>query len=39
VLLYRAGLPPALVSFNDAGHLTGALRWTGFPDSLRPGTG
>jgi serine/threonine-protein phosphatase PGAM5 len=39
VLRYRAALPPALISFNDAAHLTGPLRWTGFPDSLRPRSG
>ena len=37
VLLYRAGMPPALVSFNDVGHRTESLRWTGFPAGLRPG--
>lgn len=37
VLLYRAGMPPSLVTYNDAGHLTKPLRWTGFPDTLRPG--
>jgi broad specificity phosphatase PhoE len=36
VIMYRAELPPALVSFNDAAHLTRPLRWTGFPASLRP---
>jgi serine/threonine-protein phosphatase PGAM5 len=39
VILYRPELPPALVSFNDAAHLTRPLRWTGFPASLRPATG
>jgi len=39
VLMYRSGLPPSLVSFNDAGHLTRPLRWTGFPDGLRPAAG
>lgn len=39
VLLYRPEMPPSLVSFNDAGHLPGSLRWTGFPDGLRPATG
>jgi serine/threonine-protein phosphatase PGAM5 len=39
VLMYRAQLPASLVGFNDAGHLTWPLRWTGFPDSLRPAAG
>jgi serine/threonine-protein phosphatase PGAM5 len=39
VLLYRPEMPPSLVSFNDASHLPAALRWTGFPESLRPATG
>lgn len=38
IILYRAELPPALVSFNDGAHLTRQLRWTGFPAALRPGT-
>jgi serine/threonine-protein phosphatase PGAM5 len=38
VLLYRPEMPPSLVSFNDAAHLPGELRWTGFPDGLRPAT-
>jgi broad specificity phosphatase PhoE len=37
VLLYQPGLPPSLVSFNDAAHLPGQLRWTGFPAQRRPG--
>jgi serine/threonine-protein phosphatase PGAM5 len=36
VIMYRPEMPPALVSFNDAAHLTRPLRWTGFPASLRP---
>jgi serine/threonine-protein phosphatase PGAM5 len=36
VIMYRAEMPPALVTFNDASHLTRPLRWTGFPASLRP---
>jgi serine/threonine-protein phosphatase PGAM5 len=36
IIMYREGMPPALVSFNDAAHLTSALRWTGFPSSLTP---
>lgn len=39
VLLYRAELPPSLLSFNDASHLTAPLRWTGFPPGLRPSSG
>jgi hypothetical protein len=31
-----AGLPPSLLTFNDAGHLSPELRWTGFPPTLRP---
>jgi serine/threonine-protein phosphatase PGAM5 len=38
VLLYRPDMPPSLVSYNDAGHLTAELRWTGFPAALRPAT-
>jgi serine/threonine-protein phosphatase PGAM5 len=37
-IMYRPGVPPALVSFNDAAHLIEALRWTGFPHALRPAT-
>jgi len=36
VIEYRDGLPPLLVVFNDMGHLPGELRWTGFPDGVRP---
>ena len=36
VILYQAGRPASLVSFNDAAHLPTSLRWTGFPDRLRP---
>jgi serine/threonine-protein phosphatase PGAM5 len=36
LILYRAGLPDALVSYNDASHLPPDLRWTGFPAELRP---
>jgi serine/threonine-protein phosphatase PGAM5 len=39
VLLYRAERPPSLLSFNDASHLTAALRWTGIPPGLRPPSG
>jgi serine/threonine-protein phosphatase PGAM5 len=38
-IMYRHGMPPVLVSFNDAAHLTAPLRWTGFPAALRPATG
>jgi serine/threonine-protein phosphatase PGAM5 len=38
IIMYRHGMPPALVSFNDAAHLTRPLRWTGFPAALRPAT-
>jgi serine/threonine-protein phosphatase PGAM5 len=38
VILYRPDMPPALVAFNDAAHLTRTLRWTGFPPALRPAT-
>ncbi|MGW5158353.1 histidine phosphatase family protein [Nonomuraea wenchangensis] len=36
VIHYRPGLPPTLVVFNDMGHLPADLRWTGFPDGVRP---
>jgi serine/threonine-protein phosphatase PGAM5 len=36
VIAYRAGWPASLVTFNDAGHLPPALRWTGFPAALTP---
>jgi len=36
VILYRAGRPASLVSFNDVGHLPPRLRWTGFPAELVP---
>ncbi|MEV4286224.1 histidine phosphatase family protein [Nonomuraea bangladeshensis] len=36
VIHYRPGLPPTLVMFNDMGHLPAELRWTGFPDGIRP---
>jgi len=39
IIRYQGGLPAALLSFNDAGHLTDPLRWTGFPDDLRPASG
>jgi serine/threonine-protein phosphatase PGAM5 len=39
VIAYVPGLPSALVSFNDAGHLPPELRWTGFPAAVRPAGG
>ncbi|MET7333572.1 histidine phosphatase family protein [Nonomuraea sp. NPDC005650] len=33
---YRGGLPPTIVMFNDMSHLPADLRWTGFPDTIRP---
>jgi serine/threonine-protein phosphatase PGAM5 len=39
VIMYRAEMPPALISFNAASPLTRPLRWTGFPAALRPATG
>jgi len=39
VITYRPGLPPSLLTFNDAGHLPPDLRWTGFPATLRPPSG
>lgn len=36
VIEYRHGLPPTVVMFNDMSHLPPELRWTGFPESVRP---
>ncbi|MGW5261907.1 histidine phosphatase family protein [Microbispora sp. NPDC004025] len=36
VIDYRDGLPPTLVMFNDMSHLPPGLRWTGFPEGVRP---
>ncbi|MBF8191562.1 histidine phosphatase family protein [Nonomuraea sp. K274] len=36
VIEYRNGLPPTIVMFNDMSHLPTDLRWTGFPDVMRP---
>jgi len=36
VIAYAAGLPASLLTFNDAGHLSPDLCWTGFPPTLRP---
>ncbi|GHE76574.1 histidine phosphatase family protein [Streptomyces griseoaurantiacus] len=34
VIRYAPGRPPALLLFNDTGHLPADLRWTGFPREL-----
>ncbi|WOX23084.1 histidine phosphatase family protein [Streptomyces solicathayae] len=34
VLRYAPGRPPSILLFNDAGHLSADLRWTGFPPEL-----
>ncbi|MGW4777775.1 histidine phosphatase family protein [Streptomyces filamentosus] len=34
VIRYAPGRPPAVLLFNDTGHLTADLRWTGFPPEL-----
>jgi broad specificity phosphatase PhoE len=39
VIAYQAGLPPSLLTFNDARHLPADLGWTGFPAALRPASG
>jgi len=39
VIAYQPAAPPSLISFNDAGHLPPALRWTGFPPSAAPLSG
>ena len=36
VIEYRDGLPPTIVMFNDMSHLPTDLRWTGFPEGMRP---
>lgn len=36
VIEYRDGLPPTIVMFNDMSHLPADLRWTGFPNGVRP---
>ncbi|MEV8639005.1 histidine phosphatase family protein [Streptosporangium sp. NPDC051023] len=36
VIEYRNGLPPTIVMFNDMSHLPADLRWTGFPERIRP---
>ncbi|NNJ03302.1 histidine phosphatase family protein [Streptomyces sp. PKU-MA01144] len=35
VIRYAPGRPPAVLLFNDTGHLPAELRWTGFPPELR----
>lgn len=35
VIRYAPGRPPAVLLFNDTGHLPAELRWTGFPQELR----
>jgi hypothetical protein len=37
--LLQPGVPPSLISFNDAGHLPPALGWTGFPSTATPPSG
>src|ERR1017187_9735202 len=39
VIAYQPGLPPSLITFNDAGHLTPDLRWSGYPAALHPPSG
>jgi len=39
VIAYQPALPPSLITFNDAGHLTPDLRWTGYPPALHPPSG
>ncbi|MEI7033692.1 histidine phosphatase family protein [Streptomyces pratensis] len=34
VIRYAPGRPPAVLLFNDTGHLPAGLRWTGFPPEL-----
>ncbi|MER7760545.1 histidine phosphatase family protein [Streptomyces sp. NPDC097619] len=34
VIRYAPGRPPAVLLFNDTGHLPTELRWTGFPPEL-----
>jgi serine/threonine-protein phosphatase PGAM5 len=36
VIEYRTALPPTIVMFNDMSHLPPDLRWSGFPESVRP---
>ena len=39
VIAYQTASPPRLISFNDAGHLPSALRWTGFSAAATPLSG
>jgi len=36
VIEYRPDSPSSIVMFNDMTHLPPTLRWTGFPEALRP---
>lgn len=36
VIRYASDAPPTVVVANDMAHLSPALRWTGFPEHLRP---
>lgn len=36
VIEYRPGLPAGITMFNEMSHLPAELRWTGFPEALRP---
>ena len=36
IIRYDAGSPPSVVVANDVAHLPAELRWTGFPEHLRP---
>lgn len=36
VIEYRPGLAPSITMFNEMSHLTAELRWTGFPEEMRP---
>ncbi|ALJ19606.1 histidine phosphatase family protein [Microbacterium sp. No. 7] len=36
VIEHRPGLPPGITMFNDMSHLPAELRWTGFPQVIRP---
>jgi len=35
IIVYRAGRPPSLMSYNDMGHLPAELRGTDYPDEFR----
>lgn len=36
VITHGSGRPPAVMMVNDMTHLPAELRWSGFPDGLRP---